>query len=506
MPRTTITGAYDQGTFGALERVGLHNAPGGPNAARPRACFWRIVAKHSILAAGALERPVAFENNDRPGIMVASAVRTYVNRYGVAPGRNVVVFGNNDDTLRTARDLKEAGVHIAAYVDSRHDAQITGDFPVFTGAEVCGASGRKGLEAVTIRTAHGTERIATECLAMSGGWNPSVHLTCHMNGRPVWRDDIASFVPMDGMIPGMRTAGACCGSFSTHAALSEGQAAAQAALADLGKAPSGCDLPQAEDAPVRLKPLWAVGGTGRAWLDFQNDVTVKDIKQAAQENFRSVEHMKRYTTQGMATDQGKNSNVAALAILADVTGRGIPETGTTTFRPPYVPVPIAAMGAGAADKGFAPERFTTSHAGSVAMGSPMIEAGLWYRPSYFPHSGETTWRQSCDREVGYVRNAVGIADVSTLGKIDIQGPDAAKLLDFVYTNTFSTLKEGRVRYGLMLREDGHVMDDGTTARLGPNHYVMTTTTAAAGQVMRHLDFVCRNGHSLRWQARVRAIC
>jgi sarcosine oxidase subunit alpha len=191
----------------------------------------------------------------------------------------------------------------------------------------------------------------------------------------------------------------------------------------------------------------------------------------------------------MAPDQGKSSNVVALAVLADATGRGIPETGTTTFRPPYVPVSIAAMGAGSQGKGFAPERFTTSHKATVARDAPMIEAGLWYRPSYVPQKGEDNWRQSCDREVGYVRSSVGVCDVSTLGKIDIQGPDAAALLDFVYTNMFSTLKVGRVRYGLMLREDGHVLDDGTTARLGTDHFVMTTTTAAAGLVMRHLEFV-----------------
>ena len=249
------------------------------------------------------------------------------------------------------------------------------------------------------------------------------------------------------------------------------------------------DLPQADHAPYNIEPLWHVEGKGRKWIDFQNDVHVKDVRLAAQENFRSVEHMKRYTTQGMAPDQGKSSNVVALAVLADATGRGIPETGTTTFRPPFVPVPIAAMGAGAHGKGFAPERFTTSHKASVAAAAPMIEAGLWYRPSYFPIAGETTWRQSCDREVNMVRNAVGIVDVSTLGKIDVQGPAAAQLLDFVYTNTFSTLKVGKVRYGLMLREDGHVLDDGTTACLADNHYVMTTTTAAAGLVMRHLEYV-----------------
>jgi methylglutamate dehydrogenase subunit C len=268
----------------------------------------------------------------------------------------------------------------------------------------------------------------------------------------------------------------------------------------LGRRAPDIALPEAEDRPYALKALWAVEGKGRAWLDFANDVTTKDVKLAAQEGFRSVEHMKRYTTQGMAPDQGKNSNVAALAVLADATGRGIPETGTTTFRPPYVPVSIAAMGAGGRAEGFAPQRFLTSDQASRDRGAPMIEAGLWYRPSYFPKPGETTWREACDREVTMVRQAVGIADVSTLGKIDIQGKDAGRFLDFVYTNTFSTLPVGRVRYGLMLREDGLVLDDGTSARLGDDHYLMTTTTAAAGLVMRHLDFV-HQAFCADWQVR-----
>ncbi|MBK0328335.1 sarcosine oxidase subunit alpha family protein [Rhodobacteraceae bacterium F11138] len=486
MSRTTVTGAYDSGTFGALERVGHHVA--ARPATLPLETFWRIVAKRSILASGALERPVAFRNNDRPGIMTAGAVRAYLNRWGVAPGQKVTVFGNTDDIHRTAHDLLAAGVHVAGVIDSRHDAPDSSDFRVFKGAMVSNSSGRRGLDSITIRSVAGEDRLATDCLAMSGGWNPTVHLSCHMNGRPVWREDILAFVPAADTVPGTAVAGACNGAFSTAACLREGAQAATAALQALDRAVPDVPLPHSEDAPYRIAPLWAVPGRGRAWLDFQNDVCVKDVKQAAQENFRSVEHMKRYTTQGMATDQGKNSNVAALAILADATGRSIPGTGTTTFRPPFSPVSIAAMGAEAQGKGFAPERFTTSHAASVERNAPMIEAGLWYRPSYFPAPGETTWRQSCDREVGMVRNSVGICDVSTLGKIDIQGPDAAALLDFVYANTFSTLKVGRTRYGLMLREDGHVMDDGTTARLGEHHFLMTTTTAAAGQVMRHLDF------------------
>ena len=487
MPRTTIAGAYDQGTFGALERVNHHTNL--RNGKAPIETFWRIVAKQSILAAGALERPIAFQNNDRPGIMTAGAVRSYLNRWGVAPGKAITVFANNDDAHRTALDMQAAGVHVAAVIDSRANAVALGDYNLIKGAHVSGTTGRKGLEGIMVRTATGTDSIATDCLAMSGGWNPTVHLTCHMNGRPTWREDIASFVPTNGSIPNMTTAGACNGDFSTLACLQAGLDAATKALSALGKSAADVALPMAEDARYNMEPLWAVPGKGRAWLDFQNDVSVKDIKQAAVENFRSVEHMKRYTTQGMATDQGKNSNVTALALLADATGRGIPETGTTTFRPPYSPIAMAAFGAGAIGKGFAPERKTTSHVATVEAGAPMMEAGLWYRPSYFPISGEKNWRQSCDREVGFVRNAVGVCDVSTLGKIDIQGPDASALLDLVYTNMFSTLKVGRVRYGLMLREDGYVMDDGTTARLSEHHFVMTTTTAAAGAVMRHLEFV-----------------
>ncbi|MBR2575071.1 MAG: sarcosine oxidase subunit alpha family protein [Loktanella sp.] len=479
MPRTTVTGAYDQGSYGALERIT------GPDA--PVECFWRIVAKRSVLCAGALERPIAFPDNDRPGIMLAGAVRAYVTRWGVAPGRSVTVFGNNDDAHRTARDLAAAGIKIAGLIDARADLAISADYPVFTGGSVTATTGRLGLTSITVTHQGGTRVIQTDCLAVSGGWNPSVHLTCHMNGRPQWREDIAAFVPSPDAIPGMAVAGACHGVFDTAGCLREGAEVAAEIARSLGFTPE-VTLPMAEARAYAIAPLWEVPGKGRKWVDFQNDVTTKDIALSAQENMRSVEHMKRYTTQGMAPDQGKSSNVLALAVLADLTGRGIPETGTTTFRPPFVPVSIAAMGAGGQGKGFAPSRLMTSHHASVAARAPMIEAGLWYRPSYFPLEAEISWRQSCDREVGYVRNAVGICDVSSLGKIDVQGPDAAALLDFVYTNRMSTLKVGRVRYGLMLREDGFVMDDGTAARLAPDHFVITTTTAAAGQVMRHLEF------------------
>ena len=497
MPRTTVTGAYDHGTYAALERVGLH-LPARENL--PRECFWRISVGQAILATGALERAIAFEDNDRPGIMMASAIRSYLNKYGVAAGKRVTIFANNDDARRTARDLLAAGVKVAAIIDSRADASATEDCPVYLGATVTGTRGRKALRGITIAHAGGTAEIETDCLGLSGGWNPSLHLTCHMNGRPVWDSSIASFVPSPGAVPGLAAAGAALGHFSTHQCLTDGVSAARAALSALGRKTTATKIPRADDTPYTLQPIWAVPAKGRAWLDFANDVTVKDVQLSAQEGFAPVEHMKRYTTQGMAPDQGKNSNVAALAVLADATGRGIPETGTTTFRPPFVPVSIAAMGAGGRGAGFAPQRYMTSDQASRDRGAPMIEAGLWYRPSYFPKPGETTWLQACNREVTMVRTSVGVADVSTLGKIDIQGKDAARFLDLVYSNTFSTLPVGRVRYGLMLREDGHVLDDGTTARLADTHYLLTTTTAAAGLVMRHLDFV-QQAYCSTWDLR-----
>ncbi len=488
MTRTTVTGAYDGGTYGALERVGLHRSDGGPDL--PRECFWRIVAQRAVLASGALERGIAFADNDRPGVMMAGAVRAYLNRWGVACGKRVAVFCNNDDAHRTARDLAAAGVEVAALIDVRADARPKGDFPIYPGARVTGTRGRKGLREITVTDASGgTQRIAVDCLAVSGGFNPVLHLTCHLGGRPHWDEGLAAFLPVPDMVPGLEACGAANGVFSTAGALQDGARAAASALKALGIKPSPPALPAAEDAAYSLQPFWEVPGRRRAWIDFANDVTVKDVRMAAQENFASVEQMKRYTTQGMAPDQGKGSNVTALAVLADATARTIAETGTTTFRPPYSPISIAALGAGGQGMGFAPRRLMASDRASRERGAPMIEAGLWYRPAYFPRPGEANWLEPTARETRAVREAVGVADVSTLGKIDIQGPDAGAFLDFVYTNMFSTLAVGRVRYGLMLREDGHVLDDGTSARLAAEHYLMTTTTAAAGLVMRHLEFV-----------------
>lgn len=487
MSRTTVTGAYDGGVYGALERVADHLSD---SKGAPQQIFWRIVAKRTILATGAIERPIAFPNNDRPGIMLASAVRTFAHRYGVAAGQRVAVFTNNDDGWRTARDLIALGVTVTALIDTRGDVTPDVNCTVFTGAAVVGTAGRMGVERLTVRSSDGSfHQVNADCLAVSGGWNPSLHLTGHMGGKPTWRDDIAAFVPVSGTIPNLVSVGAANGTFSTLGTLEDGLAAAKAALKELHLKRVRPKVPVADGTITAVAPYWHVPDVkGRSWLDFQNDVTVKDIKLAHLENFRSVEHMKRYTTLGMATDQGKLSNIGALAVMAELTGQTIPETGTTIFRPPYTPVHMGALGAGGAGKGFAPERFTQTHDWAIARGAEMVEVGLWHRASWYPRDGEHHWRQSCDREVAMVRENVGICDVSTLGKIDIQGPDAGAFLDRVYTNTFSTLKVGKVRYGLMLREDGMVLDDGTAARLAKNHFVMTTTTGAAGPVLSHLEF------------------
>ena len=485
MTRTTVYGVFDHGIYGALER----NTDHLPDAAgAPRQTLWRIYAGRSVLAAGATERSVAFGNNDRPGVMLAGAVRAYVNRYGATPGRRVAVFTNNDDGWRTARDLRAHGIEIAAVIDSRTDT-APNPFPevkTLFGEAVAETCGRGGLREI-ITT--GGERISADCLAVSGGWTPNLHLTCHLGGKPVWRDDLAAFVPGNALPPGMRVAGAAAGQMTLARCLQEGDAAGRAVAEDLGRAAPAANVPKATDEPAGITALWQVkGARGRCWVDLQNDVTTKDITLSHREGFRSVEHLKRYTTLGMATDQGKTSNLPGLALMAEASGKTIPETGTTTFRPPYVPVAIGAFGAGAKGAGFKPVRLTPSHEWARDRGAVFTEAGQWLRAQWYPQPGETDWRTSANREAQTTRNAVGICDVTTLGKIDIKGRDAAAFLNLVYTNGFAKLPVGKVRYGLMLREDGIVYDDGTTSRLGENHFVMTTTTANAGLVYQRLEF------------------
>lgn len=490
MTRTTVIGAFDHGIYGAVERVSDHLIE--PMENKPRQTLWRIYSKRAILTAGATERPIAFENNDRPGIMLAGAVRAYANRWAATPDRNIAIFTNNDDGHKTARDLLAKGVNIASLIDTRADAPDCEGVSVLKGAQVINSAGRLGLKNISVALQGGaTIKINCGALAVSGGWNPNVHMTSHQRGRPEWREDIAAFVPGGELPPGLSAAGAANGDFSTSATLKGGARAAVAALKDLGISAKQASLPKAEDAPINLTPFWYVQtGKGRAWLDQQNDVTVKDVKLAHQENFKSVEHLKRYTTLGMATDQGKTSNMGGLAIMAELAGKTIPEVGTTIFRPPYTPVAIGTFAGRSSGADFRPVRKTPSHKWAEEQGAEFVEVGMWLRAQWFPQAGETTWRQSVDREVLATRNSVGICDVTTLGKIDVQGSDAATFLNKIYCNAFAKLAVGKTRYGLMLREDGIAMDDGTAGRLAEDHFVVTTTTANAVPVYRHMEF-CR---------------
>ena len=492
--RTTIFGVYDGGTYGALERVSDHLAE--PADHMPRQRLWRIIAKRSILAAGAIERPLVFGDNDRPGIMLAGAVRTYLNRYAVAPGRTAIVFSNNDDAALTIADLHRAGVSVAALVDPRQDvpaalqaAAKNAGARLIAGGSIERALGSKNVEGAEIGLSDGS-RLALRCdlIAMSGGWNPSVHLTTHFGGKPVWNPSIAAFAP-GALPPGMAVIGAAAGFFAIADAIRAGQTAGQQAAEATGFKTTDFELPSTEPESTAIEPLWRVRkATGKCFVDFQNDVTVQDVELAEREGFRSVEHLKRYTTLGMATDQGKTANVNGLALMAELTANTIGKVGTTIMRPPFSPVAIGAFGGHHRDKNFKPTRLPPSHDWALGQGAKFVEAGYWLRAQYFPLKDEKDWLETVTREVRTVRSAVGVCDVSTLGKIDVQGTDAADFLERVYINGWKNLPVGRVRYGLMLREDGIAMDDGTTTRLGNDHFFMTTTTANAAKIMQHLEF------------------
>ncbi|WP_278878230.1 sarcosine oxidase subunit alpha family protein [Paracoccus yeei] len=487
MRRTTVWGAFDHGIYGAVERVSDHLPTPGK---RVRQSLWRITAKRAILAAGATERHIPFANNDRPGVMMAGAMRAYANRWAVSPAKRVAIFTNNDDGHRTAADLAAKGVEIAAVVDSRPDAPARGSWRTIAGGMVTDSRGRLGLAKVEVTQNGRAEWIDCGALGVSGGWNPNLHIASHHRGRPVWNEAAQAFLAEDGNVAGLSIAGAAAGKGSTVQALASGAQAAVAALADIGISAHLPDLPRAEDEALNLKPLWHVPGKGRAWVDFQNDVTVKDVKLAYVENLRPVEHLKRWTTLGMATDQGKTSNVTAIAVMAELTGQSLGQTGTTIFRPPYTPVSMSVLGGGDTGAHFRPRRLTPTHEWAASQGAVFVEVGQWMRAQYFPRKGETTWRQTVDREVLATRAGVGICDVTTLGKVDVQGADAGEFLDRVYANAMKSLKVGMVRYGLMLREDGFAWDDGTCARLAEDQYVVTTTTANAGTIYKHMEF-CR---------------
>jgi heterotetrameric sarcosine oxidase alpha subunit len=489
MPRTTVFGWYDDNVFGALERVQKHVA--AAQSKLPVERLWRIVAKRALLATGAEERPLVFGGNDRPGVMMAGALRTYANRFGVAAGKSVAIFTNGSAGYRAASDLTAHGIDVAAIVDSRAEvAEIApAGVRVIRSASVIDTRGRQRVTGLVVERSGFEETIACDAIGMSGGWNPVIHLACQRGAKAVWSLELNTFLAPD-VGNGLVVAGAAAGRYSLGGCLRDGAEQAAAIATDLGFSTTASALPSVgEDVDPSFTALWyAPGAKVKAFVDFQNDVHVKDLALALREGFGHVEHAKRYTTNGMATDQGKLSGINATGLLAAMQGISPADVGTTTFRPFYTPVALGALAGTARDEHAAPVRKSPLHGWAEKNGAVFVDSGLWYRPAYFAREGEKTLRDSTDREVLNVRHNVGLCDVSTLGKIEIFGPDAAEFLNRLYCNPFLKLPVGKARYGLMLREDGMVYDDGTTSRLSPGHFVMTTTTALAGGVMSHMEY------------------
>jgi len=507
LSRTTAYGYFDHNFLTLIEKVTDHLSAKPDHLPRHR--LWKVRAKQVVLATGAIERPLVFRDNDRPGIMLAGACSTYVNRYAVKPGSTAVVFTNNDSGYGAALDLNAAGVEIAAVVDLRQEAlgpmsdlaEASG-LPVLADHAIVATEGGRRLKRVRAapmnadgKAVYGSgEPIDCDLLAVSGGWSPTLHLHSQAKGEIVWRDELGCFVPGEAR-QAVRSAGACNGAFGLAGCLAEGAAAGQEAAAAAGLKAKGRKkaVPEADDRgylPARW--LWLVpsdqplGRGGKHFHELQNDVTAADLKLALSEGYRSIEHVKRYTTTGMGTDQGKTSNVNAIGIVADATGREVPEVGVTTFRPPFTPVTFGVFAGRDVDDLLDPVRRTPMHGWHQQAGALFEDVGQWKRAWYYPKAGEDL-HAAVAREVRAVRRSLGILDASTLGKIDIQGKDASELLNRIYTNAWKKLEVGRCRYGLMLGEDGMVRDDGVTARLGEHHYLMTTTTGNAAAVLAHLE-------------------
>ena len=473
--RAMGAGVYDHGYALVYERVSDHR-PGQPGAPRHR--LWRVRARQIIVATGAIERPLTFANNDMPGVMLASAVRDYIRLYGVLPGRKAVVYANNDDAYLTAIALHEAGATVKAVLDIR--AEATGALPeqvralgisVRTGTGIAKAIGSKTLEQVELGTIEGDRMIGKDqilvcdLVAMSGGFSPVVHLWSHCGGKLLWNAEDAFFHPDPARAP----TGADGAAFVTCVGAANGE---------------GLD--------AGVEPHWFTPSRGKYahgtkhFVDFQNDVTAADVRLAAREGYESVEHTKRYTTLGMATDQGKTSNINGLALLAGELGAEIPKVGTTTFRPPYTPISMGAITGSAKGPLFKAVRQTAIHGWSEDNGADWEPVGDWYRPYRYKRRQESR-RQSVTREVLNARQNVGMLDASTLGKIVVKGPDAGKFLDLIYTNMMSTLKIGRCRYGLMCTENGFLFDDGVVVRTGEDEFLCHTTSGGSDRVHGHLE-------------------
>ena len=504
LPRSTVFGYHDHNFLTVAERFSDHL----PEAERggPRQRLWRVRAKQVVLAQGAFERPLVFCDNDRPGVMLASAVSSYIHRYAVCPGERALVFTNNDSAYRAALDLNAVGARVLV-VDSR--AAGAGDWgeraeaagiTVLKGHIVTGTAGGKRVSDAQIarwdgdpsKTADSDIRVKCDLLAMSGGWSPAVHLHSQSGGKNRWDDALHCFVPGE-RTQAQCSAGAGNGKWSTGECLQDGLDAGRRAVEACGLRAGKLSTPPTSEPETRpLEPLWRVPAEQdpdhcpKQFLDFQNDTSVADIRLAVREGYRNVEHVKRYTALGFGTDQGKLGNINGMAVLAEILGKTIPEVGTTTFRPAYTPVPLGVVAGESVGVLYEPVRKTAIHDWHEAAGAPMEIVGQWHRPHYFPHDGEDL-HQAVERECLAVRNGVGVMDASTLGKIDLRGPDAVTFLERIYTHDVGRMKVGRCAYGILLGEDGMVMDDGVMARLGDQHFYLTTTTGGAAAVLSWLE-------------------
>jgi sarcosine oxidase subunit alpha len=498
LPRTTVLGAYDHGVFGALEEL-MPAESARFGGLRER--LHMIRARRVLLATGAIERLIAFPGNDLPGVMLAGAALAYLRRYGVAVGHRPAFFVNNDAAYDAVFALTHAGIAVTGVIDVRpaslaaERARALG-VEVHGGARVVGVAGRHRVTAVSCIRADGRRRtLEADCLLMSGGYTPATALASQLGAPLQWDEAGAAFTA--ALAPAIGAcAGAVRGLAGLAAAVGDGAAAAAAIIEQLtaqplrGVAACAPALPTLPDLPpdpdlTPLAPLWEVPGRGKAFVDLQHDVTTHDVRLAVREGYEHVEHMKRYTTHGMATDQGRIGGLVGVAVLA--AARGVALADLSSLRPrPYVqPLPFAALAGGEIRQHFKPKRRLPLHDWHESAGATFVCAGIWLRPLVY--SNQSGW-SAVLREARAVRRSAGITDVSTLGKIDVQGRDAARFLDFIYANTFSTLAVGRARYGIMLREDGIMLDDGTTSRLGPEHFLVTTTTVNAAAVLEHMEF------------------
>lgn len=502
LTRTTAVGHFDHNAVVLVENLAdpaadpAADSAAGPAPGAPRQRLWSVRAKSVILATGAVERPLVFAGNDRPGVMLASAVRQYIERYAVRPGESAVIFTNNDGAYATAAAFTRSGGGVAAIADTRVappidlvEAARENGIPVFRGAEIVETKGGRHLRSVRIRESDGrSHTLPCDLLAVSGGYNPTVHLFCQAGGKLVYDADQALLKPLESP-RSVRSVGAAAGTMGIAPALAEAHEAGLRAAAEAGFKPDASRMrpPQASGEAPGIEACWRVAdGRGKAFVDFQNDVTVEDIELAARENFLSVEHLKRYTTLGMGTDQGKTSNVNGLAIMAALTGRDVPEVGTTRYRFPFTPVSFGALAGNSRGELFRPIRRTCLHDSNVAAGALMEDYGGWQRPACYPRPGETL-EAAVQREALIVRKGVSLFDASPLGKIEVKGPDAATFLDRIYANTMSTLRIGSIRYGLMLNELGAIIDDGVATRLAADHFIVGTTSGGAERIAAWLE-------------------